>query len=237
MKRQPAPASGPAPAPARRRIFIVDDHPIMRYGLTQLLSQEPDLTVCGEAEEARQALSRIKPPLPELVVADVGMPGQSVVEFIKDLKALHPGLPVLILSTYDETIYAERMVQAGARGYIMKSEGGAHLLRAIRQVLGGQPYLSPAMAARVFDSFGGRRERAGDTRLSKLTDREFEILHYLGQGKSNRQVAKELCLSPKTIEAHRLSLYRKLGFKTPGQLVRYAVQLEQEGAWRQRKGG
>jgi DNA-binding NarL/FixJ family response regulator len=237
MKRQQAPASGPAPTPARRRIFIVDDHPIMRYGLTQLLSHEPDLAVCGEAEEARQALSRIKAPLPELVVADVGMPGQSVVEFIKDLKALHPGLPVLVLSTYDETIYAERMVRAGARGYIMKSEGGTLLLKAIRQVLAGQPYLSPAMTARVFDSFGGRRERPGAAAPAKLSDREFEILQYLGQGKSNRQVAKELCLSPKTVEAHRLNLYRKLNFKTPGQLVRYAVQLEQEGAWREGKGG
>ena len=219
----------PDSTPSRgRRIFIVDDHPITRYGLSQLLNHEPDLVVCGEAADARQALSAIRPPLPDLVVADVAMPGQSVIELLKDLKTLHPEMPVLILSTYDETIYAERMVRAGAHGYIMKSAGGAHLLQAIRQVLHGQPFLSPAMTTRMFESLGGRRERAEISPLARLTDREFEILQCLGQGRTNRQVAKQLCVSPKTVEAHRLSLYRKLNLKTLGQLIRYAVQLERE---------
>ena len=229
MKESKPQRSQPAPVAARRQVFILDDHPITRYGLTQLLNNEPDLVVCGEAEDARQALSTIKPPLPDLVVADVGLPGKSVIEFIKDLSVMHPGVPVLILSTYDESFYAERLVRAGARGYIMKSEGGASLLKAIRQVLQGQPYLSSAMAAKVFDAFGERRQRAGAAGLSKLTDREFEILQCFGQGKSNREVAEQLCISPKTVEAHRLSLCRKLNLKTPGQLIRYAVQHEQDG--------
>ncbi len=220
--------TNPAPSRARRRIFIVDDHPITRYGLSQLLNHEPDLAVCGEAADARQALSAIRPPLPDLVVADVAMPGQSVIEFLKDLKVLHPQVPVLILSTYDESIYAERMVRAGAHGYIMKSEGGASLLQAIRQVLQGQPYLSPAMTIRMVETLGGRRDGIVPSPLGKLTDREFEILQCLGQGKTNRQVAKQLCVSPKTVEAHRLSLYRKLNLRTVGQLIRYAVQLERQ---------
>lgn len=218
----------PGPARSRRRIFIVDDHPITRYGLTQLFRQEPDLMVCGEAEDARQALSALRPPLPDLVLADVAMPGQSVIEFLKDLRTLHPELPVLILSTYDENIYAERMVRAGAHGYIMKSEGGNKLLQAVRQVLRGQPYLSPAMTTRLFETLGGRRPAAVASPLAKLTDREFEILQCLGQGKTNRQVARQLCVSPKTVEAHRLSLYRKLNLRTVGQLIRYAVQMERE---------
>ena len=141
MKRSPQPCPSPRPVPTRRRVFIVDDHPITRYGLSQLLQGEPDLAVWGEAGDATEAFAALKPPLPELVLADLAMPGRSVVEFIKDLRALHPELPVLILSTHDETVYAERVVRAGAWGYVMKSEGGKNLLKTIRQVLQGQPYL------------------------------------------------------------------------------------------------
>jgi DNA-binding NarL/FixJ family response regulator len=224
MKKMPPAPARPALAPKRRRIFILDDHPVTRFGLTQMLNREQDLIVCGEAEDARQALSVIRAPWPDLIVADVGMPGKSVIEFIKDLHAAHAGVPVLILSTYDEAIYAERLIRAGARGYIMKSEGGASLLTAMRHVLAGQPYLSPAMAARMFDAFGGRAAAAKAAPLGRLTDREFEILQWLGQGKSNREVAEQLCISPKTVEVHRLSLCRKLQLRTPGQLIRYAVQ-------------
>ncbi len=224
IKQGNLPRSKPARGPARRRVFIVDDHPITRYGLRQLLDQEPDLAVCGEAPEAGRAFAAIKPPLPDLVVADLGMPGKSVIEFVKDLRAVHPEVPVLILSTYEESVYAERLVRAGARGYIMKTEGGASLLKAIRQLLGGQPYLSQTMAAQLFDVLGGRPRSSKTAALGRLSDREFEVFQCLGQGKTNRQVAEQLCISPKTVEAHRLNLCRKLDLKTPGQLIRYAVQ-------------
>ena len=229
MKTCRRPGSSAALAAARRRVFIVDDHPITRYGLTQLLNGEPDLCVCGESAEAQQALAAIKPPLPDLVVADVAMPGKSVIEFLKDLRAFHPGVPVLILSTHEESIYAERLIRAGARGYIMKSEGGANLLKAIRLVLQGQPYLSAAMSAHMFEALGGRRAAMGEATLGKLTDREFEVFQLLGEGKTNREVAKQLCLSPKTVETHRLNLCRKLNCKTPPQLIRYAVEYERGG--------
>ena len=212
----------------RRRIFIVDDHPITRYGLAQMLNQEPDLVICGEAETAQQAFTALKPPLPHLVVADVAMPGQSIIEFLKNLKAQYRDLPVLILSTHDESIYAERLMRAGARGYIMKSEGGANLLKAIRQVLQGQPYLSVAMSTKVLEAFGGRSARVAESVLGKLTDREFEVFQLLGEGKTNREVARQLCISPKTVEAHRLNLSQKLKIKTPAQLIRFAVEHKQD---------
>jgi DNA-binding NarL/FixJ family response regulator len=230
MKTSPRKKPETPAAITRRRIFIVDDHPITRMGLVQLLNGEPDLVACGEAAEARQALAAFQLPLPDLVVADVAMPGQSVIEFLKDVKKLHPELPVLILSTHDETIYARRLVRAGARGYIMKSEGGASLLQAIRQVLEGRPYLSSAMTKRAFEAFGGGPSpRTEQSVLSQLTDREFEVLQCLGQGKSNREVGRQLCISPKTVETHRLNLCRKLNLKTAGQLIRYALQCEQNG--------
>jgi DNA-binding NarL/FixJ family response regulator len=225
--KQKTPRTRSSSLPVRRRILIVDDHPITRYGLTQLLNHEPDLIVCGEADSAQRAFSAIKPPLPDVVVADLGMPGKSVIELLKDLRALYPDLPVLILSTHDESIYAERLVRAGARGYIMKSEGGANLLKAIRQVLQGQPYLSPALAAKAFETFGRGRVQAADSMLSQLTDREFEVFQLLGEGKTNREVAEQLSLSPKTVEVHRLSLFRKLHLKSAAQLIRYAVAYQQ----------
>lgn len=224
MKRDKPQRSIPPPALARRRIFILDDHPITRYGLTQLLNREPDLVACGEAEDARQALAAIKPPLPHLVVADVGLPGKSIIEFIKDLRVLCPSVPVLILSTHDENIYAERLVRAGARGYIMKNEGGANLLKAIRKVLQGHPYLSPAMATKVLEAFGSCRERTGTTELGKLTDREFEILRYLGEGLTTREISQSLHLSPKTVETHRSHIKEKLGIRSLPELMKYAVR-------------
>ncbi len=224
MRTRHASPGSAAAASGRRRVFLVDDHPITRYGLAQLIGREPDLTVCGEASTAQEAFSSMHPPLPDLVVADVAMAGKSVIEFLKDLRAVHPGVPVLILSMHDEMVYAERLIRAGARGYIMKSEGGASLLKAIRQVLEGRPYLSEGLSAQLFETLAGRTLHAGTSVLGRLTDREFEIFHLLGHGKTNREMARQLCISPKTVEVHRLSLCSKLRLKTPAQLIRYAVQ-------------
>jgi DNA-binding NarL/FixJ family response regulator len=217
-------------AALRRGIFIVEDHPVTRMGLSHLIRGEPDLRVVGEAgtaDAALAAIAGIRSPWPDLVVADISMPGKNVIEFIKDLHALHPEVAVLIFSMHDESVYAERMVRAGARGYIMKSEGGGALLQAIRQVLRGEPYLSRAMSAQVIEALGGHHRAEDDVSLGSLTDREFEVFELLGEGKTNREVAKQLSISPKTVEAHRMNLSRKLQFGTAAQLMRRAVLYSQ----------
>jgi DNA-binding NarL/FixJ family response regulator len=195
-------------------------------GLAHLIGGEPDLRVVGEAgtaDAALAAMAMMRPPLPDLVVADISMPGKNVIEFIKDLHVLHPQVAVLILSMHDESVFAERMVRAGARGYVMKSEGGAVLIQAIRQVLRGEPYLSGAMSTQVIEALGGHHRAEGDVSLGSLTDREFEVFELLGEGKTNREVAKQLSISPKTVEAHRMNLSRKLQLGTAAQLMRRAV--------------
>lgn len=216
---------------ARRRILILDDHPIMRLGLTRLIGGEPDLTVCGETADARQALSVIAVTSPHLVIADIAIPGLSVIEFIKEVRTRFLNLPVLILSNYDELLYGERMIQAGARGYVMKCEGAGTLLSAVRQVLDGRPYLSPTMMTVAFEALGRRAEdRKGNTTVSQLSDREFEVLQCFADGKTTREAASELGISAKTVETHRLSLCRKLGLKSVGELIRYAVHWDETSA-------
>jgi DNA-binding NarL/FixJ family response regulator len=209
---------------ARKRILIADDHPITRYGLAQLIGREPDLAVCGEAEGAQQALAAVKPTKPDLVLADITMPGRSGLEFIKDMQVLHPNVPVLVMSMHDETIYAERALRAGARGYIMKSEGGEKLLEAIRQVLRGQVSVSKGMATAILDVFARRRSSVADTRLAVLTDREFEVFQAIGQGLSSRAISKRFGISPKTVGTHRIHIKEKLKLNTGAELVQYAVR-------------
>lgn len=230
--RSPPGSSSPRSRPEglRRRILILDDHPIMRLGLTQLINGESDLTVCGEATNARQALSLVDTISPQLVLADIAIPGLSIVEFIKELRARRPDLPILILSNYDESLYAERMIQAGARGYVMKREGGGTLLAAVRQVLEGRPYLSQTMVDVAFEALGrGARDRKGNSIMPQLSDREFEVLRCFGAGKTTREAASELGISAKTVETHRLSLCRKLGLKSAAALLRFAVQFDESG--------
>jgi DNA-binding NarL/FixJ family response regulator len=211
-------------APARKSILIVDDHPIMREGLAQLINNEPDLTVCGEAESAEEALSRVEATKPDLVLADITLPGKSGIELIKDLQAVRPGLEVLVLSMHDESLYAERVLRAGGRGYIMKQEGGRKLMAAIRHVLGGQVYVSENMSARILDLFSGPRRTAAGSAVAKLTDREFEVFQLVGAGKGTRDIAGQLHLSVKTVEVHRANIKRKLALKTAPELVRHAVR-------------
>lgn len=208
----------------RKKILIVDDHPITRHGLCQLLNQEPDLTVCGEEESAHQALAIIKSAQPDLVLADLTLAGKSGLEFIKDMHALHPEIAVLAVSMHDETIYAERVLRAGARGYIMKSEGGAKLLKAIRNILAGSIYVSERMSARILDLFAGVRNGHGESPLGQLTDREFEVFHLIGQGLGTREIGERLHLSPKTVDTHRLNIKAKLKFKSLPELMQYAVR-------------
>ena len=209
--------------PARKRILVVDDHPIFREGLLQSIGRQPDLVVCGEAENGSQALASIGRLKPDLMVVDLSLPGKSGFELVKDIQAIHPDLPVLVLSMHDESLYVERVLRAGARGYIMKHERPKKLLEAIRQVLGGRTYVSEKMAARILDAFSGRRPLRSGMPLEQLTDREFEILHLIGRGKSSHEIARELHLSVKTVDTHRSHLKDKLKLRSSLQLTRYAV--------------
>jgi DNA-binding NarL/FixJ family response regulator len=211
-------------AKARSSVFIVDDHPITRYGLTQLLNREPDLQVCGDAATASQALAAIKAARPDLVLADITMPGKSGLEFIKDLRVQHPGVPVLVMSMHDENIYAERVLRAGGRGYIMKSEGGEKLLEAIRTVLQGQVYVSKSISAALLDGLTRRCSDSREATPGVLSDREFEIFQLLGQGLPGRQIGQRLNLSVKTVETHRQHIKQKLKLRTGPELIRQAVR-------------
>lgn len=213
-----------AATPQKKRILIVDDHPMMRQGLAQLIGAESDLTVCGEAENASLALEAVSSLKPDLVLADISLPGKNGLELVKDFQALQPGLPVLVISMHDESLYAERVLRAGGRGYIMKQEGGKKLMLAIRQVLSGKIYVSEKIAADILETFSGRRAGAEGSPVEQLTDREFEVFQQIGQGKGTRDIADQLHLSIKTVEAHRSNIKAKLKLKSAVELVRFAVR-------------
>lgn len=209
---------------ARHRIFLLDDHPIMRQGLVQLLANEADLQVCGEANEAREALESIPRTLPDLLLADLSLPDRSGLELIKDLQAQYPELKVLVLSMHDESLYAERVLRAGGRGYVMKQEGGRKLLDAIRKVLDGQIYVSERIAGKILEIFAGRRQQAAASPIELLTDRELEVFQLIGQGLSTQTIATRLSVSVKTVEVHRVNIKSKLQFASLPELVHQAVR-------------
>lgn len=208
--------------------MIVDDHPMMRTGLAQLIGNEPDLQVTAEADNARQALESVARQAPDLVLLDVSLPDKSGLELLKDIRSLHPELPVLVVSMHDELVYAERALRAGARGYIMKQEGGQKFLAAIRKVLSGQVYVSEKMSARILENLSGAMAgapaEAGVSPVLRLTDREFEVFQLIGQGLGTREIATRLHLSVKTVEVHRVNIKQRLALKTATELVRYAVR-------------
>jgi len=197
---------------------------MMRQGLAQLIGAEPDLAVCGEAENAESALDSIAALQPDLVLADISLPGKNGLELIKDFQAIQPGLPVLVISMHDESLYAERVLRAGGRGYIMKQEGGKKLMQAIRHVLDGKIYVSEKMSAEILELFSGRRAGSESSPIEKLTDREFEVFQLIGQGMGTREIAGKLHLSIKTIEVHRANIKAKLKISNLSELMRYAVR-------------
>jgi DNA-binding NarL/FixJ family response regulator len=207
----------------RKRLLILDDHPMMREGLAQLINNENDLTVCGEAGTGQEALDLIAKQKPDLVLADISLPDKSGLEVIKEIQTFNPGLEVLVISMHEESLYAQRVLRAGARGYIMKQEGGKKLMEAIRRVLGGQIYVSEKVSSTLLESFS---TPIGKTKspIEQLSDREFEVLQLLGQGKGTGEIATHLRLSVKTVDAHRANIKRKLNLQTGSELVRYAVR-------------
>ena len=211
-------------AMASRRLFLVDDHPMTREGLAAIINRQSDLRVCGEANSPAEAMSLVFAAHPDLLVADMTMPGRSGVEFIKDLHALMPELPILVLSMHDEMLHAERTLRAGARGYLMKDAGSAKVLEVIRLLLTGQSYVSPQMSARLLDTMTGRQPRGSTSPVEKLSDREFEVFRLLGSGKCTKEVAQVLSLSPKTVDVHRGRIKEKLQLKDATSLIHYAVR-------------
>ncbi len=208
----------------RKGIGVVDDHPMTRAGIAQLINIQGDLHVTFEAASPREALTAIPEHGADLLLTDLTMEGRSGLEFIKDLGALHPHLPVLVLSMHDEQIHAERALRSGARGYVMKNEGGDVLLEAIRRVLAGEIYVSRAMATQLLRSISGTPGPVQGSPISKLTDREFQVLQLVGQGKSTRQIAAQLRISPKTVDVHRSRMREKLELPDPTALMRYAMR-------------
>jgi DNA-binding NarL/FixJ family response regulator len=205
-------------------VLLVDDHPFMRAGLRQLIDRQSDLVVCGEAGNPAEAFQQLSRGRPDLVLTDLTMPGRGGLEFLRDLRAAHEGLAILVVSMHDEGVYAERALRAGARGYIMKEAGGENMLAAIRRVLGGEVYVSPRMSARILDALSTGRPRGSRSPIEQLTDREFEVFQLIGQGKSTRDIAAELHLSPKTVDVHRGHIKEKLELRDVTSLIRHAVR-------------
>ena len=197
---------------------------MMRDGLTALITAQPDLAVCGQAADARAALQAVEARRPDLVLLDISLPGKSGLEAIKDLQALAPGLAILVLSMHDETLYAERVLRAGARGYVMKQEGGQRIMEAIRVLLAGKVAVSEKMSARIMDAFTGHRAQRETTPVTGLSDREFEVFQLIGRGRSTKEIAEQLHLSGKTVEVHRVNIKAKLKLATSPELVHYAVR-------------
>jgi DNA-binding NarL/FixJ family response regulator len=208
----------------KTRVLIVDDHPMTRAGLVHVINHQPDLTVCGEAESAAQALDILDSSQPDLLLIDITLPGKSGLELIKDVKAMRPELLMLVISMHDESLYADRVLRAGARGYITKHEGGEKLMEAIRHVLRGKIYVSESMSAHILEIFSGGQTGLDRSSIEKLSDREFEVFESLGEGLSSQQIAKKLHLSAKTVDAHRANIKTKLNIKTTAELIAYAAR-------------
>lgn len=213
----------------RTRILLVDDHAVVRFGIAQLINRQADLVVCGEEEDASNAMSAIVRLKPDLVIADISLKDSSGLELMRNIKVQYPKLPVLVVSTHDESVYAEIAFRAGALGYLMKQEALEKILSAIRRVLSGNIYVSDALAARML-----QQQVRGKTDLQKspvegLSDRELEVFQLIGQWKKTSEIAQELHLSIKTIEYYREQIKRKLNLRNSAELTQHAT------AWVQRE--
>ncbi|MFP4362929.1 MAG: response regulator transcription factor [Spirochaetia bacterium] len=211
----------------KRKVVLVDDHPIVRQGLAQLIDSEEDLQIVGEAQDRSSALDVIHEKQPDIALVDLTLKNSNGIELIKDLKSIKPDLPVLVLSLHDENVYAERVIRAGAKGFIMKAEATETLLDAIRTVLRGGVYLSSKMKEAVLShAFAPQDRKRGP--LDALSDREFEVFQYIGDGKDTKEIAEGLFLSTKTVETYKSHIRSKLGLKNTTELIQYAVKWKVE---------
>ena len=208
---------------AKRRVLIVDDHPLLREGVVRLINDQPDLMVCGEAEDPPGALAITETVKPDLAVVDISLKDQNGLELIKDFKVRFPHLLILALSVHDESIYAERALRAGARGYVMKREASEKVLEAIRSVLDGNVYISSKIAAGILDKITSYPVGVVRSALDVLSDRETEVLMWIGKGYGSNQIAQQLHISVKTVEAHRANIKLKLKLTSSSKLLQCAI--------------
>jgi len=212
------------PMTAKKRVLIVDDHPLMRQGLGLLINQQLDLHVCGEAEEAKGALLAIAQQRPDILILDISLSGPDGLEVLKSIRASEPCLPVLVLSMHDEAIYAERALRAGANGFIMKQEASEKVLVALRRILGGEIYLSDRMSNKMLQQFIGAGVATIQSRMASLSDRELEVFRLIGDGRATREIADQLHLSIKTVETYQAHIKEKLALRSGRELIQHAVQ-------------
>lgn len=212
------------PSPAKKRVFVVDDHPIVRQGLAQMVNREPDLMVCGEAEDASTVLQAITTEKPDILIVDISLNGPDGLDLLKNIRTRYPTLPVLILSMHDESIYAERALRAGANGYIMKQEAAEKVLGAVRQILNQETYVSDRVASKILQRYISGSDSPKSSPLSDLSDRELEVFRLIGMGHSTRMIAEELHLSIKTVESYQAHIKDKLSLKNGRELVQHAIQ-------------
>ncbi len=206
-----------------RKILIVEDHPIFRMGMCELIDQEKDLVVCGSAEDVPTARDLIKSEKPELVILDLSLKNSNGMELLKELNKYHKEIFVLVLSMHEESLHAERCLLAGAKGYVMKHEAIESVIKAIRKIFAGKKYISQRIMESLLNKMGDQPSQGQGSSVQNLTDRELEIFQLIGKGFSSGQIASQLNLSVKTIGAHRERIKGRLGLKTSGEMVRYAV--------------
>jgi len=218
----PAPSS--AAAKTRARVLVVDDHPVLRRGVAQIINGERDLVVCGEADSAAATLGAITKFQPDILLLDLRLGAGGGLSLVRDVKAAHPKLPILVLSMHDEFLYAERVLRAGAMGFVMKQESADHIVQAIRVVLGGRTYLSEKMTQEMLQRVRVTPQRATSTsELATLSDRELEVFDCIGQGLPTREIAARLFVSVKTVETHIDHIKAKLGIQSGHALIRRAM--------------
>jgi len=217
--------ANPRTTPGRTnfRVLVVDDHPMVRRGFAEVIEGEEDLSVCGEAGDAATAMRIVESEHPELMIVDISLKDLNGIELVKQVKARHPGITMLVCSMHDESLYAERALHAGAMGYINKEESADRMIEAIRTVLDGKIFLSERMSDRLLHRMVDHEEQPGDS-MSSLTDRELEVFELFGRGKSTREIAEALHLSTKTVDAHRQKIKSKLNLRNSNELIRQAVK-------------
>jgi DNA-binding NarL/FixJ family response regulator len=213
-----------SPAAAKRRILVVDDHPIVRQGLALMLNREADLVVCGEAEDANGAMLVVTSAHPDVLILDISLNGPDGLDLLKTIRTTHPTLPVLILSMHDESIYAERALRAGANGYIMKQEATEKVLVAVRRILTGEIYVSDRVANKLLKHYITGSGSLRNSSIADLSDRELEVFRLIGEGHSTRQIAEELHISVKTVESYQAHIKEKLSLRSSRELMQHAIQ-------------
>ena len=206
------------------RIYIVDDHPLVRQGLSQIIANEDDMEICGEAEDSPSAMTGVGETQPDAVIVDISLKGNNGLELIKNLKAIHEEIPILVFSMHDESIYAQRALRAGAKAYVMKKEPSEKIVEAIHKIIKGEIYVSASVADQVLHQIVNGPNNASTSPVDRLTDRELEVVQLIGRGLSSREIAESLNLSVKTIESHRAHVKEKLSLRNATELVQFSVQ-------------